>query len=78
MLNYTLNMPYVVVLSYTLVSSLQNAKNWLYPAIDRLDFYINYYTYKVVRSITGRKYGYIISKEVLVSYKRCYIIYSCN
>ena len=35
--NYTLTMPYVVVLSYILVSSLQNAKNWLYPAIDRLD-----------------------------------------
>ena len=30
-------MPYIVVLSYILVSSLQNTKNWLYPAIDRLD-----------------------------------------
>ena len=30
-------MPYIVVLSYTLVSSLLNAKNWLYPAIDYLD-----------------------------------------
>ena len=37
MLNYTLTMPYIVVLSYTLVSSLWNAKNWLYPTIDRLD-----------------------------------------
>ena len=27
----------MVVLSYTLVLSLQNAKNWLYPTIDRLD-----------------------------------------
>ena len=37
MLNYTLTMPYIVVLSYILVSSLQNAKNWPYPTIDRLD-----------------------------------------
>jgi hypothetical protein len=35
--NYTLTMPYVVVLSYTPVSSLWNAKNWLYPAVDCLD-----------------------------------------
>ena len=35
--NCTLIMPYVVVLSYTLVSSLLNTKNWPYPAIDRLD-----------------------------------------
>jgi hypothetical protein len=35
--NYTLIIPYIVVLSYTLVLSLLNAKNWLYPAIDRLD-----------------------------------------
>jgi hypothetical protein len=35
--NYTLTMPYMVVLSYTLVLSLWNAKNWLYPAVDRLD-----------------------------------------
>ena len=37
MLNCILTMPYVVVLSYILVLSLQNAKNWLYPAIDCLD-----------------------------------------
>ena len=37
MLNYTLTMPYMVVLSCILVSSLQNAKNWPYPAIDCLD-----------------------------------------
>ena len=36
-LNCTLTMPYIVVLSYTLVLSFQNAKNWLYPTIDRLD-----------------------------------------
>ena len=36
-LNCTLTMPYMVVLSYTPVLSLWNAKNWLYPAIDRLD-----------------------------------------
>ena len=30
-------MPYIVVLSYILVSSLQNAKNWLYPAVYCLD-----------------------------------------
>ena len=36
-LNCILIMPYIVVLSYTLVSSLLNAKNWLYPAIDYLD-----------------------------------------
>ena len=37
MLNCILTMPYIVVLSYTLVSSLWNAKNWLYPTVDRLD-----------------------------------------
>ena len=37
MLNYTLTMPYMVVLSCTLVLSLCNAKNWLYPAVDYLD-----------------------------------------
>jgi len=35
--NYTLTMPYMVVLSCISVSSLWNAKNWPYPAIDRLD-----------------------------------------
>ena len=30
-------MPCVVVLSCTLVSSLWNAKNWLYPAVERLE-----------------------------------------
>jgi len=35
--NYILTMPCVMVLSCTLVSSLWNAKNWPYPAIDRLD-----------------------------------------
>ena len=35
--NYTLTMPCVVVLSYTSVLSLWNAKNWLYPTMDRLD-----------------------------------------
>ena len=38
--NYTLTMPYVVILSYILVSSLQNAKNWLYPAINYLNTFI--------------------------------------
>ena len=37
MLNYTLTMPCMVILSYILVSSLQNAKNWLYPAVNYLD-----------------------------------------
>jgi hypothetical protein len=37
MLNYTLTMLYIVVLSYIPVSSLWNAKNWLYPAIYHLD-----------------------------------------
>ena len=37
MLNYTLTMPCVVVLSYTPVSSLQNAKNQLYSAVDCLN-----------------------------------------
>ena len=36
-LNYTLTMPYIIVLSFTLVLSLLNVKNWLYPAVDRLD-----------------------------------------
>ena len=35
--NCTLIMPYIVVLSYTPVSSLLNAKNWLYPTIDYLN-----------------------------------------
>ena len=38
--NCILTMPYVVVLSYTLVLSLWNAKNWLYPTIDCLDAFI--------------------------------------
>ena len=37
MLNYTLIMPCIVVLSCTPVSSLLNVKNWPYPAVDRLD-----------------------------------------
>ena len=36
-LNYTLIMPCVVVLSYTLVLSLWNVRNWLYPIMDYLD-----------------------------------------
>ena len=39
--NYTLTMPYVVVLSCTLVSNLWNAKNWLYSAIDCLNTFIS-------------------------------------
>jgi hypothetical protein len=35
--NCILTMPYIVVLNYTLVLSLWNAKNWLYPTIDYLD-----------------------------------------
>ena len=38
--NYTLTIPYIVVLSYTLVLSLQNAKNWLYPTIDYLNTFM--------------------------------------
>ena len=37
MLNCTLTIPCVVILSYILVLSLQNAKNWLYPTINHLD-----------------------------------------
>ena len=40
MLNYTLTMPCVVVLSCTLVLSLWNIRNWPYPAIDCLDTFI--------------------------------------
>ena len=40
MLNCTLTMPYIVVLSYTLVLSLLNAKNWLYLTVDYLDAFI--------------------------------------
>ena len=36
-LNCTLTMPCVVVLSCTPVSSLQNVRNWLYPAVDCLN-----------------------------------------
>jgi len=39
--NYTLIIPCVVVLSCTLVLSLLNAKNWLYPAVDCLDAFIS-------------------------------------
>ena len=35
-----LTMPYIIVLSYTLVLSLQNTKNWLYPIINYLDAFI--------------------------------------
>ena len=35
--NCMLIMPYVVILNYTPVLSLWNAKNWPYPVIDRLD-----------------------------------------
>ncbi len=35
--NCMLIMPYMVILSCTPVSSLWNAKNWPYPAIDYLD-----------------------------------------
>ena len=41
MLNYTLTMPCVVVLSCTPVLSLWNARNWLYPTIDHLDALIS-------------------------------------
>ena len=41
MLNYTLTMPYIVVLSCTPVLSLWNIRNWLYPAIDHLDAFIS-------------------------------------
>ena len=37
MLNYTLTIPYIVVSSCTLVSSLWNTKNWPYPTINHLD-----------------------------------------
>ena len=40
MLNCILTMPYVVVSSCTLVLSLWNVKNWLYPTIDHLDAFI--------------------------------------
>ena len=36
-LNCTLTMPYIVVLSYTLMLSLQNTKNWLYFIINCLN-----------------------------------------
>ena len=35
--NYILTIPYIVVLSYILVLSLQNARNQPYPTIDCLD-----------------------------------------
>ena len=40
MLNCTLTIPYIVVLSYTPVSSLWNTKNWPYSTIDYLDAFI--------------------------------------
>ena len=39
-LNCILTMPYIVVLSYTLVLSLWNARNWLYLIIDCLNTFI--------------------------------------
>ena len=41
MLNYTLTMPCVVVLSCIPVLSLWNVRNWLYPAINYLDAFIS-------------------------------------
>ena len=41
MLNYTLTMPCVVVLSCIPVLSLQNIRNWLYPTINYLDAFIS-------------------------------------
>ena len=38
--NCTLTIPYIVVLSYTLVLSLWNVRNWLYPIIDYLNTFI--------------------------------------
>ena len=35
--NCILTMPYIIVLSCTPVLSLWNAKNWPYPAVERLD-----------------------------------------
>ena len=35
--NCILTISYIVILSCTLVSSLWNVKNWLYPIIDYLD-----------------------------------------
>ena len=80
MLNCILIIPYIIVLSFTPMLSLLNAKNWLYPTVDYLDAFILIIipTYKVICSIAGYKYGYIIDKGVLVSYKRHCIIYSCN
>ena len=40
MLNCTLTMPYIVVLSCIPVLSFQNVRNWLYPVIDYLDTFI--------------------------------------
>ena len=37
MLNCTLTIPYIVILSCTLVLSLLNAKNWLYLTVNYLD-----------------------------------------
>ena len=39
-LNCTLTMPYIVVLSCTPVLSLWNVRNWLYPTINYLDAFI--------------------------------------
>ena len=39
-LNCTLTMPYIVVLSYILVLSLWNIRNWLYPTVNYLDTFI--------------------------------------
>ena len=41
MLNCILTMPYIVVLSYIPVLSLQNARNWLYFIINCLDAFIS-------------------------------------
>ena len=77
--NCTLIIFYIVVLSYTLVSSLLNAKNLAIFCCKLFKCsYIDYYAYKVVCSIAGYKYSCIIDKGVLVGYKRYYIVYSCN
>ena len=41
MLNCTLTMPYIVILSCTPVLSFWNVKNWLYPTVNCLNAFIS-------------------------------------
>jgi hypothetical protein len=75
--NYTLTL-YSSIKLYTSIKSLKCQKLAVSCCGSFKCSYINYYAYKVVYSIAGHNYSYIIGKGVLISYKKYCIIYNCN